>query len=214
MNNDDIRPIILIGGGGHCESVISILKALKLPIKGIIDVPDRVGEETLGIPIIGADADIPLFTAQYDFLITVGFIKSPTLRCSLYQQVNELGGKLPKIIAPTANVAYAADIAAGSIVMQQAVVNAGARVGVNAIINTGSIVEHDVVIGAHTHISTGAIVNGNCRIGDKVFVGSGAIVIQGVDISDNVIIGAGSVVTRNINQPGVYVGCPAKKISI
>jgi acetyltransferase-like isoleucine patch superfamily enzyme len=49
------------------------------------------------------------------------------------------------------------------------------------------------------------------RIGDRVSIGSNATILP-VDICNNVVIGAGSVVTKNITQPGVYVGNPAKKI--
>nr|HQU73633.1 N-acetyltransferase [Calditrichia bacterium] len=33
-----------------------------------------------------------------------------------------------------------------------------------------------------------------------------------VRICDNVVIGAGSVVTRDITEPGIYAGNPARKI--
>jgi acetyltransferase-like isoleucine patch superfamily enzyme len=33
-----------------------------------------------------------------------------------------------------------------------------------------------------------------------------------VSICDNVVIGAGAVVTKNITQPGIYAGNPAKLI--
>jgi acetyltransferase-like isoleucine patch superfamily enzyme len=49
------------------------------------------------------------------------------------------------------------------------------------------------------------------RIGDRVSIGSNATILP-VDICNNVVIGAGSVVTKNITQPGVYAGNPAKKI--
>ena len=49
------------------------------------------------------------------------------------------------------------------------------------------------------------------KIGNKVSIGSNATILP-VEICDNVVIGAGSVVTKNIAQPGVYVGNPAKKI--
>jgi len=45
-------------------------------------------------------------------------------------------------------------------------------------------------------------------IGNKVNIGSNATILP-VNISDNVVIGAGSVVTKDILQPGVYVGNPA-----
>ncbi len=49
------------------------------------------------------------------------------------------------------------------------------------------------------------------KIGNKVSIGSNATILP-VKITENVVIGAGAVVTKNIDQPGVYVGNPAKKI--
>jgi acetyltransferase-like isoleucine patch superfamily enzyme len=47
------------------------------------------------------------------------------------------------------------------------------------------------------------------RIGNRVSLGSNATILP-VSICDDVVIGAGSVVTKNISQPGVYAGNPAK----
>ncbi len=49
------------------------------------------------------------------------------------------------------------------------------------------------------------------KIGNHVSIGSNATILP-VTICDNVVIGAGAVVTKNITEPGVYVGNPAKKI--
>ena len=49
------------------------------------------------------------------------------------------------------------------------------------------------------------------NIGNNVSIGSNATILP-VDICDRVVIGAGSVVTKNIAEPGVYAGNPAKKI--
>jgi acetyltransferase-like isoleucine patch superfamily enzyme len=48
-------------------------------------------------------------------------------------------------------------------------------------------------------------------IGNKVSIGSNATILP-VTICDNVVIGAGAVVTKDINQPGIYAGNPAKLI--
>lgn len=49
------------------------------------------------------------------------------------------------------------------------------------------------------------------RIGHRVSIGSNATILP-VTICDDVVIGAGAVVTKNIVEPGVYVGNPAKPI--
>ena len=48
-------------------------------------------------------------------------------------------------------------------------------------------------------------------IGRNVSIGSNATILP-VEICDNVVIGAGAVVTKNIYEPGIYAGNPAKKI--
>ena len=48
-------------------------------------------------------------------------------------------------------------------------------------------------------------------IGNHVSIGSNATILP-ITICDNVVIGAGAVVTRNISEPGIYAGNPAKKI--
>ena len=48
-------------------------------------------------------------------------------------------------------------------------------------------------------------------IGNQVSIGSNATILP-VTICNNVVIGAGSVVTKNIDEPGIYAGNPARKI--
>lgn len=48
-------------------------------------------------------------------------------------------------------------------------------------------------------------------IGDRVSIGSNATLLP-VRICDDVVVGAGAVVTRDIDEPGVYAGNPAKRI--
>lgn len=49
------------------------------------------------------------------------------------------------------------------------------------------------------------------RIGDKVSIGSNATILP-VSICSRCVIGAGAVVVRDITEPGVYAGAPARKI--
>ncbi|PXX97657.1 acyltransferase [Halomonas sp. LBP4] len=51
----------------------------------------------------------------------------------------------------------------------------------------------------------------NTHIGDRVSIGSNATIMP-VTICDDVVIGAGSVVIRDITQPGIYAGNPARQI--
>src|SRR4026208_814855 len=48
-------------------------------------------------------------------------------------------------------------------------------------------------------------------IGNNVSIGSNATILP-VSICNNVVIGAGSVVTKNVTEPGTYIGNPAVKL--
>ena len=47
------------------------------------------------------------------------------------------------------------------------------------------------------------------KIGNHVSVGTNATILP-ITICDHVVIGAGSVVTKNITEPGIYAGNPAR----
>lgn len=49
------------------------------------------------------------------------------------------------------------------------------------------------------------------RIGNRVSIGTNATILP-VTICDDVVVGAGSVVTRDITEPGIYAGNPARKL--
>ena len=204
------RPLILIGGGGHCKSVIEVAESAGYNIKGILDMPDEVGKEVLpGHKVLGTDDEIPQYVEECDFIITVGFIKNPALRIKLYNKVKAAGGRLATIIASTAHVSKYAELGEGTVIMHHAFVNAGAKIGDNCIINTFVNIEHDAEVGNQCHISTGTMVNGECKIGENCFIGSQSVCANCIEISSDIIVGAGSVVRKSIRMKGIYAGNPA-----
>lgn len=76
------------------------------------------------------------------------------------------------------------------------------------------VVAHGVIFTNDT-FATGGPAKGNralwrsTRVGNRVSIGSGATLLP-VSICDDVVIGAGAVVTRDITQPGIYAGNPAR----
>ena len=207
--------IVLVGGGGHCRACLEVIEASgRFRVAGIVDQPQRVGEQVNSRnAITHEDSDLPMLArAAHKFLITVGQIESGERRESLFDRVTELGGTFAVVVAPSAYVSRESQIGPGTIIMNGALVNSAAAVGSNCIVNNHAIVEHDVEVGSHSHISTGAIVNGQARIGARCFVGSHAVVAQGVTVTQSCIIGAGTVVIRDLEEPGVYAGNPARRI--
>lgn len=204
-----MKNLILVGGGGHCKSVIDVAESAGYNILGVLDMPEDVGKSVLDYKVIGTDDDIPYYVDKAEFVITVGFIKNPSIRIRIFDQIKNAGGRLATLIASTARVSKYAEVGEGTVVMHHAFVNAGARLGRNCIINTFCNIEHDVQVGDQCHISTGVMVNGDCKIGERVFVGSQSVLANGITIGDDIIVGAGSLVRKSLSTKGIYSGNPA-----
>jgi acetyltransferase-like isoleucine patch superfamily enzyme len=105
-------------------------------------------------------------------------------------------------------------------------VQKGVEIGANTRIQSHTFICELVKIGSDCFIGHGVMfindlfkdggpANGditkwaNTTIGDNVSLGSNSTILP-VNICSNVVIGAGSVVTRDIVDPGVYAGNPAR----
>lgn len=200
-----MREILLIGGGGHCRSVIDVIETGQyFVVKGIVQPQTDGAAPVLGYPILGEDSELQaLLVHTPRALVTVGQIKSPDIRRRLFEQLKNLQADLPVVRSPHAYISSHAQISAGTVVMHGAVINANARIGENCIINSRALVEHDARIGDHCHVATGALVNGGCVIGEGGLIGSGAVLKQGVRIGRYAVVGMGAVVRRDVTDGDV-----------
>ena len=192
----NMKKIVLIGGGGHCKSVIDVIEQEgQFTIVGIVDNAELLGSEILGYPVFGTDDDMPKLAAKYkNAIITVGQIKSPKLRIKLFDLAVKSGFTMPKIISPNAYISKHSSIGNGVVVMHNAVINANSSIGNNCIINSKALVEHDCKISSHCHISTNATINGGAIVGAGSFVGSNATTKELAVIKENSFIKAGSLI--------------------
>lgn len=131
-----------------------------------------------------------------------------------------------KVIHPT-NL-YGCSIGENTFIGPFVEIQKNATIGKNCRIQSHSFICELVTIGDNCFISHGVkfvndkFIHGapaggdkslwsSTHIGNHVSIGTNATVLP-VKIIDNVVIGAGSVVTKDILEPGVYAGNPAKFI--
>ena len=89
---NNMKDIILIGGGGHCKSVIDVIEQEgRFKIKGIVDKPELLGTNVLGYSVIGNDSNLDSLAKKYqNAIITVGEIIVGNLNPALMAILNKL----------------------------------------------------------------------------------------------------------------------------
>jgi sugar O-acyltransferase (sialic acid O-acetyltransferase NeuD family) len=186
--------IVLIGGGGHCHSVIDVIEQEnKYEIIGIVDTKENIGKKVLDYEVIASDDDLEtIFLSCKNAVITVGQIESNKIRVNIYNKLKQIGFNLPVIISPLAYVSRYSFINESTIIMHHALINANVKIGKNCIINTKALIEHDCVIGDNCHISTASVINGGVTVKENSFFGSNATSKQSIKIEG--FIKAGSLV--------------------
>ncbi len=193
-----MKNIILVGGGGHCKSVIDVIEQeAKYKIAGIIDKKELIGSEVLGYKVIGCDDDLNMLRENFSYaLVTVGHVKSNAPRVKIFKLLEELGFELPTIISPLAYVSKHASVDEGSVIMHHALVNSDAHIGKNCIINSKALIEHDAIIEDNCHISTASVINGGVKVKANTFYGSNATSREYIELGG--FIKAGTVFKGNI----------------
>lgn len=201
--------ICIIGCGGHCRSVITLLELNGHKIGGIFDDSYRAKSKELisGYRICGK-VNIASSVKNSKIVLAVGDNET---RNKLF---NQFYSKLFKknLFHPQAMVEKRVSFGLGNQVFARAYINSESAIANNNILNTGCIIEHETIIGSSNHISVGAILCGRVKISDRCFIGAGAVIIDKIKICSDVIVGANSVVIEDIKKPGVYAGNPVRKI--
>jgi sugar O-acyltransferase (sialic acid O-acetyltransferase NeuD family) len=187
----------LIGFGGHAREVLA-----------------QIGENLICFVdddyIIEGTQPLSSFDpTEYEVIIAVGSSKD---RYDIVQ-------KLPKqtkyftFIHPTALVLDNVEIGEGSFIGAYSILTTNIKIGKHTLLNRGNQIGHDTTIGDYFSAMPGAIVSGNVTIYDLVYMGTNSSIKEKISIHSLSTIGSNAAVVKHINEPGTYVGVPAKKIT-
>ncbi|GLC80529.1 acetyltransferase [Lacrimispora brassicae] len=209
------KELILMGGGGHGESIIDTIRGQgEYSIAGILDPWKKVGTEVLGVKVIGSDQDL---AACFDrgirnAVIAVGSMGNPGPRRKLYQLCKNIGYEFPNIIDKSSILSETLKMGEGNFIGKGVLINSGVTIGNGTIINTGAVLEHGCRIEDFVHIAPGSVLCGNVWVKANAHIGAHSTIIQGVTIGNDTMIGAGSLVLKNISSKKLAYGSPAKEV--
>lgn len=101
----------------------------------------------------------------------------------------------------------------GTFISANCVITCNVILGDHALLNWSATIGHDCRIGDFLTMAPGAKISGNCIIGKRFYLGTNASIKQKIQICDDVTVGMQSGVVKDVVDPGIYVGCPARKQS-
>lgn len=190
-----MRPLIIIGGGGHAAVLAETARAAGFEVAGY--AAPEAGARNIA-PYLGTDDDLErsLSPGQFDLVIGVGSITPTSRRGDLFRAFAGRGHGFATIIHPHAIVASSACVGRGAQLMAGCVLQTNVTIGDNVIVNTRASIDHDSVVGAHTHIAPGATLCGGVAVGEAAHVGPGAVLIQNCKVPNMGFVRAGEVVSH------------------
>lgn len=199
--------VIIVGASGHGKVVADIVQLAGDQVVGFLDDNSNLPNLFVGLPVLGRVDKFKNYKSC-QFIIAIG---NAAIRKRISEKMKNV--QWYTAIHPSAIVSdVEVSIGEGTVVMANAVINAGTTIGKHCIINSSAVVEHDNHIEDFVHVSVGAKLAGNVHVGNSTWIGIGASVSNNLCICENCMIGAGAVVVRSIDEQGIYVGVPSRKI--
>ena len=206
----DSKKVFLFGYSGHAYVIIESFVAAGFSIAGYFDYQEATSNP-YKIPYFGYEGQVDVNSIVKNNFVFPS-IGDNAVRAKLVCFFEKQKLQQCILIDPSANVSPTAKINVSTYIGKNAIVNALSHIGKGVIINTSAVVEHECLIKDFCHIAPGAVLCGNVRVEGSTFIGANAIVINNISITRDVILGAGSILVKSIDQKGIWVGNPSKKI--
>lgn len=204
--------IYVLGIGGATFSRIDLAKACGYEPLGLYHYNDDcTGQVLHGYTVLGSFED--MFAGDLSgkkFLLTMGDMQ---IRKDLFQRIISVGGVVPTLIHPTAQISEFANISPnGVIIDSQSIVQSDCVVEEGVFICSQSMICHQTTIEPYVFIAPRALIGARLNVGQFSFIGQNATIISTKvkEIGAYSTVGAGAVVTKPVEKKSVVVGNPAK----
>jgi sugar O-acyltransferase (sialic acid O-acetyltransferase NeuD family) len=167
--------------------------------------------ELFGLPVVHLEDVERLYPpSSHAAFVAISSTQMNRVRARLYREAKRMGYRLATYVSSRAFVWHNVAVGENCLIMENNVVQYGARVGANVVLWSGNHIGHQTVINDHVFVSSHVVVSGFCEIGEYCFLGVNSSVAHNVRIARDCFVGMGAVVHKDTEERKIYVGNPAK----
>lgn len=199
---------VIVVGAFH--EIIELLEDNGFEIIGLID--SKMKDSYRSYRILCSDENVMELSPEQKQTPVLISPDLPEIRKKLVKHYSGHGFEFFTLISKEAKCSISAIVGRGSVVQYGVNISAEVQIGQFVKLNSMCNVMHNAQIGDYTTVAPNAVLLGNVFVGESCYIGSNATILPQVKVCNDVIIGAGAVVNKDITEPGVYVGVPARKI--
>ena len=213
-----MKDIAIYGFGGFGHEVACLIQHINevhptWNIVGYFDDGVAVGTECKYGKVLGNIDTLNTWDKPLSVVIAIGTVKY------LEEIPNKITNPLvdfPNIIAPNCFFfdKESVILGKGNIITFGCRMSCNIKIGDFNILNGCVSFGHDVVLGSYNVMLPETRISGQVTIGDRNYFGARTFASQTIKIGNENRFGAGTFVLRKIKDGGLYMGNPAKKVTI
>lgn len=200
-------------GSGDLGQLIAYhaAQSKKFIVAGFFDDTKATGDIVCGNKILGGSKDIEACanSAIVDELILAIGYKHFETRKKLFLSLKERV-KFANVIHPSSYIDDSCRLGEGIVILPGCTLDRNVELADNVLLNTGCVIAHDSKVNAHSFLSPAVAMAGFSSVGECCNIGINTTIIDNIRISDNIQTGGATVVIRDLAEPGLYVGNPAR----
>lgn len=210
-----VKDLIIIGVAGSGREVAEAIEDINScgqtwNLLGFLDDdPQKQGQEYNNYPVLG-----PISSAAHyptcQFVLVLGSHRDLELTKRVAERLALDNSRFATIIHPSAKVSRSAEIAPGSVVMQNCLITANTKIGRHVLVMFGASIAHDCLVEDYVIVAPHAMISGSVHIREGCYIGANSTIIQRVEIGPWSCIGMSAAVFSTVPPYTTVTGNPAR----
>lgn len=214
-----MKDIVIYGAGGFGREIACLLRLIndkseEWNLIGFLDDDEKLwGTKNEYGTVLGGSDWLNKYANELACAIAVG---NPSSVQKIVGEIDNSKISFPNLYAPSVTFLDKGNlhIGQGNIICTNCFISCNVTIGNFNLFNGYIPIGHDAVIGDCNVVMPSCNISGGVVIGNGNFLGVQSVVLQYIKIGNNTRIGANSVIMRKTKDGYLYMGNPAKRMSL